>query len=365
MEKKVQEGSLADTPFPLLLFSLWKAKNSGQLRISSKPHSRLLFFKKGELMITDKNISDDELKKTLLERKSLNTFEIENIETYQSKRSISFIKALTELEFLSPGYIWGLIEDIFRSDIYPVFDWKDGKYELEPEKGQQKQLIFHSLSTLDLIIQGIRQMRDFSRFQILLPTETEILQTRLPDYADKIRLDSPEIYIFGLFETPKTTKTALEMSELSERETQKILFSLFCLGYLVPSHTEKKNALPEKAFPNEISKTVDTFNKKCSYIFKYVSKEIGPVALNVMTKCLDEAKANLSPLFKEIRLGKNGIIETVPSLIGNFRTLDEEARQDLLHGLNEILASEVLAVKRTLGNKHESTLVQNLEKIGE
>jgi hypothetical protein len=33
--------------------------------------------------------------------------------------------------------------------------------------------------------------------------------------------------------------------------------------------------------------------------------------------------------------------------------------------MDEILVAEVLAVKRTLGPEHESTLVKNLEKIGD
>ncbi len=365
MEKKAYEGSLFGTPFPFLLFSLWKAKKTGWLRIGNKPYTRHLFFKNGELVITNKNITDEALKKTLLKKKLINTSELEKLEASQAKNKTSFIKALTELDYLSPGLIWEFMEDIFRTDVYPIFDWNGGKYELDLEQAQPGHTNFYYISILKLIMQGIRQMKNTSLFQAHLPPETEILQVRFPDYASQIKFESPEIYISGLFEQPKTTKASLEVSELCKKETQRIIYGLYCLGLLIPSKADSKNSYPEKTFPTEMSKIMDAFNKKCSYIFKYVSKEIGPVSMNVMEKSLEEAKINLSPLFKQIRLGKNGIIETTPSLLGNFRLQDEENKQNIIYGLNEILASEVLAVKRTLGNKHESILVKNLEKIGE
>ena len=42
----------------------------------------------------------------------------------------------------------------------------------------------------------------------------------------------------------------------------------------------------------------------------------------------------------------------------------EEDRKVLLRDLNEILAAEVLAVKKTLGNEHESALIENLKEQG-
>jgi hypothetical protein len=37
----------------------------------------------------------------------------------------------------------------------------------------------------------------------------------------------------------------------------------------------------------------------------------------------------------------------------------------MLRSMDEVLAAEVLVVKRTLGPDHESTLVRSLEKVGE
>jgi hypothetical protein len=43
----------------------------------------------------------------------------------------------------------------------------------------------------------------------------------------------------------------------------------------------------------------------------------------------------------------------------------EETRKSFIRVLNEILAGEVLAVKKALGNAHEAGVIESLERIGE
>ena len=116
---------------------------------------------------------------------------------------------------------------------------------------------------------------------------------------------------------------------------------------------------------SEIYRILELFNEKCSFIFKYISKEIGPVALNILEKCLEDAKPSLSPIFEKARLGPDGRVETNSIRKGGISLSREEFKVQVLNGLNDILVAEVLAVKRTLGNEHESSLVNHLKKIGE
>ena len=49
----------------------------------------------------------------------------------------------------------------------------------------------------------------------------------------------------------------------------------------------------------------------------------------------------------------------------NANIVGDECRRSMLQSMDEILAAEVLIVKRTLGPAHESALVRSLEKVGE
>ena len=49
----------------------------------------------------------------------------------------------------------------------------------------------------------------------------------------------------------------------------------------------------------------------------------------------------------------------------NANIVGDECRRSLLRSMDEILAAEVLVVKRTLGPDQESAVVKSLEKLGE
>ena len=114
----------------------------------------------------------------------------------------------------------------------------------------------------------------------------------------------------------------------------------------------------------ELQKILDTFNAKCSYIYKSVSKELGPVALNLMEKSIEEIKPHLSQHFQRIRLGIDGKIDLQSVLKFNIIKSDRNTIQLVIKSLNEILVAEILAVKKSLGSEFESTLIKNLETIG-
>ena len=107
------------------------------------------------------------------------------------------------------------------------------------------------------------------------------------------------------------------------------------------------------------------FNDKFSYIYKYLSKELGPVAFNVIEKCWEETKPHLSYLFQEAKITSSGRIDLSPLLKTNLVNTDQKVQLNIIKDLNELLVAEVLTSRKNLGSEHEALLVKNLEKIGE
>ena len=70
------------------------------------------------------------------------------------------------------------------------------------------------------------------------------------------------------------------------------------------------------------------------------------------------------PVFQKTRLLADGRVEIDPALEATASHLPEELYRTLLRGFDEILMSELLAVKKSLGPVHESALVRALEKVG-
>jgi hypothetical protein len=107
------------------------------------------------------------------------------------------------------------------------------------------------------------------------------------------------------------------------------------------------------------------FNAKCAFVLKYVSKEIGPVAVNLIGKAVDEVRGRLDPALQAAELKPDGRFELKSPLRVNANIVGDDCRASMLRSMDEVLAAEVLMVKRTLGPEHESALVRSLERLGE
>ena len=104
---------------------------------------------------------------------------------------------------------------------------------------------------------------------------------------------------------------------------------------------------------------LDSFNQMYSYIFRYMVREVGPIAENVLEKYLGSLREARKDVFAGVKLQKDGTPRPgrrrAEPQQGSPRT---RAGALLVDGLNELLYAELLAVKRTLGAEHESTIIK-------
>lgn len=359
------QGHLSITPFSQVLFRIWQEEKSGSLKIKKDKLEKRLCFKKGNITIERVFFPGKHFLKALVEKKILDFSCTEECENFAVQNKCTLIRALNELGPLSPTRMWMLMEDFIKTDYFLVFDWINGEYELDSEKTPQESEILFSIPTLNFILQGIRQMQNYDIIKAHIPPENEHVQIFSPDYLDKIKLDSPEKYMLTVLDSKKSLKSIYDLSELGKKESQKVIFGLFSLGLIALSQNKIQENFHDKYPHLDFDKILAAFNDKLSYIYKYISKELGPVAFNVVEKCLEETKSHLSPFFQEIKFDAEGRIEMNSIPKTNITFARGETKMNLIKDLNELLVAEVLAVKKNLGNEHESLLVKNLEKIGE
>ena len=128
-----------------------------------------------------------------------------------------------------------------------------------------------------------------------------------------------------------------------------------------PEKTGKGRPEPAAA---EQGKILAALNEKCVHIHKFITKQIGPLAHTIIGNCLEEIKPGLGPLFQKMKLLEDGRIEVDAAIVMTLNHLSEDLFKSLVKGFDEILMAEVLAVKKSLGAAHETSLVKSLEKIG-
>jgi hypothetical protein len=358
------EGTLAETPFARLLFDLWRQERSGRLTIRGEKGERNIFFEKGHLLIAQDGPDPKDFLSALVRKKVLSEEQAGRAERLAEARNISLFKSLGELGFLSPIPLWSLAESFYTRRLYSLFDREEGDFAFDSAAVFPGSHRLGRLQTPDLILEGIRQMHNNALIVRGLPGEEEPIRVSAPIFLPLLKFEPPERYALQILADSGTIRRFHERSELGDQENRKVLFAFACLGILAPAESAAKTASSLAVPGAEQGRILEALNEKCAFIFKFVSKEIGPVAGSVLSRALDEVRPSLGPMFQKMALQFDGRVEVDAALRLSVEHLPEEVFRTIVQGYDEILTGEVLAVKKTLGAAQETALVRNLEKIG-
>ncbi len=360
------QGELAENSFPQVLALIWREGRSGFLRIQKGSAKRSFCFEKGGLAVERNGFDELAFFKSLAARGVVPSEDLARISAAAREKGADPLRALVESCVFAPVRLLELIEEFSIGEIFPVFDWPDGNYDFEPREPQSRPFLVRDIPLSGLILEGIRLMTNFELIESHLPS-TGINVQGPPSRTDELpELAAPERYLLGAATASGSVGDLCTSSVLGERETKRALFALLTLGILRTSTAKVKDTKPLPEFSvGDIDRLFVAFNDRCSFIYKYISKEIGPVALNVIEKSLNDIKDQLDPLFQSFNLKPDGRIELRTFLKRNLGISSDEGKRSILRSFDEVLVAEVLAIKRTLGNGHESALVKGLGRIGD
>jgi len=366
MDESLRRGNLSRTPFVHVLAGIWRDELTGTLGVHGPSGSKDFTFENGALTVDRAAFPEKDFLKTLLTTGATDLISLARAEEHAQRDRVPVIRALLEAAILEPARLWALIERFTRDEAFTLFDTEEGEFEFEPRATPPGPTLLRDVFLPNLILEGGRRMTNDTLIARHLPPETEAVQSLDPYVLDLLDLAPQERYFLHLLESCQTVAELCESSDLGRRESRRILFVFLHLGLAGTRAVKPKTGrLPVEMSLADMDKLFGVFNTKCSFIFKYISKEIGPVALSVIGNSLDDVRNRLDPAFQGLELKADGRIELKSFLKTNMNLIGDESRRNLLRSMDEILVAEVLAVKRTLGSGHESALVRGLEKIGE
>lgn len=350
--------------FPQILFSLWESKNSGSLLIRVKTKQKTIHLKEGDIAIVKDSFNESSFLHDLQEKKILNSSSVKRYKSQSQKTKLSLITFLLDSEILSPAQLWNHMERFVKEELFPFFNLFPVESSFTAEGEPQEPSVLLTIPTLDLLHEGVYQVQNLEIIDAHIPKDTKCIHKLSSPHPNLIQLKPFEKYVLRILGNMSDLQDIYASSALGLKATKKAIFALFSLGFIGSASMATPNKPLQEFSAAELHKIFETFNAKCSYIFKYVSKELGPVALNLLEKSIQDSKPNLSQHFQNIRLHMDGKIEWQSVQKSNIILSDRKTRLKIIKSLNEILSAEILAVKKTLGNESESILVKNLEKIG-
>jgi Domain of unknown function (DUF4388) len=366
MDEIAYSGELSRTPLARVLSEIWHRERSGHLTLRHKGTSRAFYFERGNLAVERETFPEQEFLDSLFAGGTLDLVSLTRSEDYARKEHLTPLRALLELGCMRAERLWNLIESFTRKNLFAAFDWTEGEYAFAPGQAAQSAQLIRGLFLPDLILEGLRQTAGTAVIDAHLPPDEEPVQRLSPYFLDLVRLAPHEKYLWNILDSGRPLGEVVKTSELGPRESRRILFAFLCLGLAGPAQPKGR---PARAgldpLHADMERVFAAFNDRAAYIFKYISKELGPVAVNLIEKSLDEVRGRLDPLFQEAKFKPDGRLELNAPGKTNLNIATEEGRRSLLRSLDEVLAAEVLAAKRALGSAHEADLIRGLEKLGE
>ncbi len=357
-----REGTLLQTPFARLLFDLWRTGAGGRLLLRDGGAERAIHLESGDVIVEREGLSEKDFLAALAKKRILTAEQAKQCVKTAKAGGVSLFRALGELGYVSPQALWNILESFFARRLFPLFDWESGRWTLDPDGSLPVRERLGRLAALDLILQGVRQMRSAAVMDRYLPAETAPLRVTAPAHLSRIAWEPHERYALQVIGCVPHVKAFYEACEIGRPEARKILFGFFALGIAAPAEEPARKPRDGTA-PAADGSPIESLKEKCAFLYRYVTKEIGPLGRTIVARSLEEVRPTLGPLFQKAVLLPDGRIEADPALRPGTG-VPEAMRKALVRGYEEILMAEVLAVRKALGARHESVLVQALAKVG-
>src|SRR5688572_7343698 len=340
------KGQLADVSVPDLLQQLRASGATGILTLVAGGARKALYLKHGRVVFASSNLPNDRLGEILL-REGKITVEEYDTSIKAISRGKRQGKALIEMGALSPKDLWEGVQFQVKEIVYSIFNWDEGTFHFEESSLPEKERITVDLDIGEMLLSGIRRVDAAGRLQARYPEGDVLLETVSGKKAGA--LEPYEQHVLALVDGERSVTEISRESEIGDNETLKVLYALLCTGALRVKG-RKVHALDQDFVPVDSVYTVlESFNQMYEHIFKYMVREVGPIAENVLEKYVASLREARKDVFSGIKLQKDGTIDSAV-VERNLTKFPEDSRRAILvDALNEMLYAELLAVKRTLG----------------
>jgi hypothetical protein len=354
-ERAGLRGRLSDVGLPSVLSLLQESGRTGVLALVNAGVRKSVYFLDGKLVFAASSLTQDRLGEVLLRGGKISADEYLRL-SQRIRGGQRLGKALVENGVLSPKDLWWAIEQQVKEIVWSIFNWEDGYFHFDEDELPRKEKITFELDVEKLVVEGIRRSDGTGAIrEHFLSTDCMVEKT---GKEPPLELEPHEKHVFTIIDGRRSVAEICQESEIGEWETRKVLHAFLAVSVL-KSRGPRQAPLAQKLDDKEdYASVVELYNEMYRRLFRHMSGEVGPIAEIILEKYLKELKERPGSLFDRVRLRQDGSLD--PGQIEtNLQRVPEDKRRDhLVAALNELLYSELLAVKRTLGASHESQLIQ-------
>ncbi|MBI4853074.1 MAG: DUF4388 domain-containing protein [Acidobacteria bacterium] len=236
MTSSLLVGNLKDRQLPQILYQLHSSRAVGTLMLTLNEIRKAILFDNGNIISAYSNAREDSLGEVLLRSGSITVEEYldTQVQVRQGKRFGQILlesSKITEIE-LSQQMCYQVL-----GIIYSLFRWQTGLFEFADGKLPPKDLPNLGISTLDIILQGVKLIRSWENIRKEIDSLDEELE-RVEDWENRlsqIKLNRNELEVFNIIEPGVTLRDICLISKLNSFETCRLI-----TGFLVIELVQKR-----------------------------------------------------------------------------------------------------------------------------
>ncbi|HEX6836559.1 MAG TPA: hypothetical protein VF334_08290, partial [Polyangia bacterium] len=220
-----------------------------------------------------------------------------------------------------------------------------------------------SLSTKQLLFDGVRRIDELGYFREKLPSSELVLVRRHP--PPETKLEPKEDRVLNLVDGARDIAAIARQSHLGEFETTKVLYQLVTSGFVEPKQQPvvKLQTSRGDSLKDIFGKVVDAFNEVYGKIYSAVAQRGRAQPLLKGLESFFGSVAEFAPLFVGLSMDDRGMLNR-EQLLANLNMAPTDDKLDYLHrGLNELLFFELFTAGEAVDRREEIELHQRLNQI--
>lgn len=361
-------GSLGELDAATILALMHRRALDGRLKVSAARFTKTVWLQDGCVVFAQSTLAGDALGSYLVGRGAIDEADLEKARRRMQKEHCRLGRALMTMGRLTPERLWSEVGGQMRAIVSSLFPLRDGRYDILHPVAEARENIQLRLPVPEAILEGVRAIRDedflASRFEpgmSLYPSP----EGAVPD-AD---LKPHEAHVLSLVGDGLPLEEIVARSELLRADTLKVLYALRVLGRVGDRRRPARAPTPHASFGApaafaSFDEALQNYNARFEYIYRLLSKEIGPVAHAILADSITAVVGTIPSCFRAIEIGADGRLEERSVLKGVWHEDFAGSGGEFLRGLEEILYAEIFAVKRHLGKEYESQILQWIRNPG-
>jgi hypothetical protein len=350
-------GGLVDV-INFILSQTW----SGQLAIVDGAARKTIYFRRGDVRTAASNVNEDRLGAILYRFGIVSHEQLQN--AVNSTGSAKLGQVLVEQGLLTPHDLYTYVRKQVEEIFFSVLVLRSGAfyfYRTDEDQGPVSQL---SISTKQLLFDGVRRIDELSYFREKLPSSEVILQRRHPQPPTK--LEPREERVLDLVDGAKDIAAIARLSHLGEFETTKVLYRLATSGFIdtmLQPVVKMQSSRPGDSLKDIFGQVVDAFNEVYGKIYSAVAQRGKAQPLLKGLESFFGSVAEFAPLFVGLSMDDKGMLAR-DQLLSNLNMAPTDDKLDYLHrGLNELLFFELFTAGEAVDRREEIELHQRLNQI--